>query len=218
MTDPRGIRLVSSQADAEPASRITTRYRVVVSNADDGDVTLRVYDLKRFRIVASWRGEQARRLIDSDVIGCDCLSCPVKECDKRCVRELMLVAAGIQMELEQSPATATVDPLQHRLHELDVRLPAFHKRIAALLFGLPGQHLSDTDVHCLTQFRFPFIDDNKTATILDDLVCWRVVQRIDAGENGVFYDTDTRQHLHVFCTRTGELRDAPTSGVLQVVG
>lgn len=218
MTDPRRIRLVSSQADPQPARRITARYRLVVSNPEGCEVNVRIYDLQRRRIVRSWRGELARRLLDADVPGYRCLSCPVQDCDKRCVRELMLVAAGIQMELERYPIAATVDPLQHRLLELDVRLPAFHRRIAALLFGLPGKHLSDTDVHCLTQCRYPFIDDEKTATILDDLVRWRILQRIDAGANGVFYDTDTRPHLHVYCTQSGELRDAPASGVLQVAG
>lgn len=217
MTDSRRIRLVSSQA--EPARGAKDRYRVVVSNADDCDVTVRVYDLKGRRIVGSWRGELARRLMDSDVLGYSCLSCPVEECDKRSVRELMLVAAGIQMELERCPlAGKKSDPLGIRLRELRLSLPAFHERIAALVFGLPGQHLSDNDVHCLTQFRYPSIDDEKTATVLDDLVRWRVLQRVCAGENGVFYDTDTRPHLHVYCARSGELRDAPASGVLQVVG
>ncbi len=220
MTDSRRIRLVSSQADPEPpVGGATARYRVIVSNSAECGVTVRVHDVKRRRIVGSWRGEQAQRLIESDVLGCDCLSCPVKECDKRCVRELMLVAAGIQMELEQRRLSDTMtDRLTHRLGELEVRLPPFHERIAVLLFGEPGQHLSDSDVHCLTHFRYPFIDDEKTATVLDDLVRWRVLQRIDAGENGVFYDTETRPHLHVYCTRSGELRDAPASGVLQVVG
>ena len=131
----------------------------------------------------------------------------------------MLVAAGIQMELEQCRLSDTItDRLQRRLSELEVRLPSFHKRIAALLFGLPGQHLSDADVHSLTQFRYPFVDDERTTRVLDDLVRWGVLQRIDAGANGVFYDIETRAHLHVYCTRTGELRDAPASGILQVSG
>ena len=219
MGDNGHIRLVSSQAEPGPSAPSTTvaRYRVFVSNEPDCDVVVRVYDLKRRRVLGSWRGELARRLIDADVLGYGCLSCPAEACDKRFVRELMLVAAGIQMELEQCPlASASADPLRTRLRELELRLPAFHTRIAALLFSLSGQHLSDTEIHCLAQFRYPLFDDDKIATVLDDLVRWRVIQRIDAGANRVFYDTRTSPHLHVYCARTGELHDAPASGVLQV--
>lgn len=202
-----------------PASNTVPRYRVVITNEPGSDVAVRVYDRLRDQVLGCWIGETARRLLDSDVLGYNCLSCPVEVCDKRFVRQLMLVAARIQMELERRATTGLPeDPLQTRLCELRLRLPDFHKRVATLLFDRPGHHLSDADAHCLAQFEYPFIEEERIDGILDDLVRWRVIQRIVVDARKAFYDIDTRPHLHVYCRQTNALRDAPSSGVVKVAG
>ena len=175
-----------------------------------------VYDLRRNAVVVTWRGELARRLLASDIVrrrpeG----AAGMGPCDKRFVEELTLAATRIQMERHDEPERRRESTmLRRRIAALGLRLPAPHSRIADIMYQRPGQHLSNEDLICLAQLAFPCIDAEQVVSLLDELVRWRLVQRIEVDAGNVFYDIDTRPHLHVFCPRSRELHDAPGNGVV----
>ncbi len=78
-----------------------------------------------------------------------------------------------------------------------------------MLFDHPGRHLSDQQVTSLLQLQYPSIDGQCVASLLDDLVSWEVIQRVEVDAHRRFYDIDTRPHLHLYCAETDELCVAP---------
>jgi Fe2+ or Zn2+ uptake regulation protein len=106
--------------------------------------------------------------------------------------------------------------LDRRLRRLGVNLTGSHRMVATVLFAHPGYHLSRTEVCCLLSLeRMPFSRE-KVVRWLDDLVHWRVIQRIDVTGGHTFYDIDTRPQLHLFDPRTGTLRDGTVQGVVDI--
>lgn len=189
----------------------TNRYQLYVSDAPGEAAAVRVHDSVLNRILLAWRGAVARRLIDSQLLRFCARSASCHGCDKKLIRELAMTAASIAMSLEHR---ADVDLLSRRLRELDLRLPALHAHIANLLFAHPERHFAHEEIVCLLSLTRPSLCRRQVDECLDELVRMRVVQRVDVDGAGVFYDIDTRPHLHVYCERTRELFDAPGAGVL----
>ena len=90
--------------------------------------------------------------------------------------------------------------------------------IARLLFAKPGQHFSTQDVACLFLLECPSLvfTEGRLAACLDELAYWGVIQRIEVDGENIFYDINTNPHLHVYNSRTRELRDANLQGILHV--
>ena len=84
------------------------------------------------------------------------------------------------------------------------------------MFQYPGKHLRREDAVGITALEYPSVDTRRIESLLDDLVRWRVIQRIDVNDEHVFYDINTTPHLHVYRSQTGELDDAPDVGVLRI--
>ena len=155
---------------------------------------------------------------------------------------LMLVSAAAQMAADRldqlswegvrrdsdRPLASSIDPaaaddaptgiafrsLSMRLSRLGRRLPLPHYRVARLLFSYPGEHLSLEDVTCLLLLESAFLSRHSVRLWLDELVPWRVIQRIEIDARNTGYDIDTRPHLHVYYPKTRSLHDAPADGVL----
>lgn len=191
------------------------RYQLFVSNQPGDAVAIRVYDSMLKRIIVKWQGEVARQLLESEVLPCDGKAFGCRRCDKALIRKLTLTAAAIvaAIDTEQS-----ADRLRRRMHDLDIGLTPFHSHIARLLFAYPERHFAHEEVICLLTLQNPSVNQKRIANHLDDLVRWHVIQRIDVGRAHVFYDTNTRPHLHVYCPQAHELHDAPDEGVLRVAG
>lgn len=156
------------------------------------------------------------------------------EADKTFLQHLALAAASAQMALDcgaatrgtavRRPATSTgaMKPLatprwsrlDARLRRLDTTLGGPLKYVARLLFSHPGQHFSTADVCCLLAMQGLPVANRDVGGWLDELASRGITQRIDVSADSVFYDTDTRPHVHIYNHETGELRDATVHGVI----
>ncbi len=209
------LKLVSSQPEPDYAST-PNRYLVHVSGRATAMPAVRVYDRARKQVVLRWHGQVARRLLDSKALPLKGLSNGSHDCDKAQLQTLALAAASIQMERERHtipgrPGLRRVDGLD----EKDFRMATtLHHAVLALLFDHAQRHLAAEEVVFLMLIRCPSITACRIEQVLDDLVRWSMIQRITVDADSVYYDTDMREHLHVFDARTRELRDAPASGVL----
>ena len=190
-------------------------------SAHAGEVTvddLTIDDGPAGRIVLSWRGEVARRLVAKNALARKAAKCGPISISKQAAKRLALQAAAIgyedgELDVAADSELLVADRLWQRLRDLGIRIPRVHSHVAIALFRYPGEHLSAADALCLAQLTFPNLDAVRLNGCLDDLADWGVVQRISVGVD-VFYDLETAPHLHLFNTQTRELTDAPTSGVI----
>ena len=150
-----------------------------------------------------WRGEVARRLLALAGLPDRIRTSGSHPCSKKLLKCLSLAAAKIELELSRSEA------LSDRLAGLREDIPPAHRRVAEMLFNHPGKHLSEQQVVGVLQLQHPCIDTRCVVPLLDDLVAWNVIQRVEVDARRRFYDIDTRPHLHVYCAGTDELIDAP---------
>lgn len=186
------------------------RYSLFVSDRASPLPAIRVYDRAQRRVLLRWQGEVARRLLDADDLPLAYLTNGSHRCDKALLRRLTIAAASIGMGLEQ-PDDRT-GPCR-----TDRQLPLLHSRVAGLLFDHPDHHFAHEEIICLMGFRFPCIAPRHIEKVLDDLVDSVTIQRVTVNADAVFYDIDTRPHLHVYDARCQELRDADFNGVLRLV-
>ena len=202
------IRLVSSQP--QPDHGASRRYRVVVSDSQGPRPAIRVYDRGLARVLVKWTGDTAGRLLESGTF--TRLLRGRQDCDKQMVRKLTLAAAA--MDMAPARSVRTTDRLRQRLENLDAQISSQHARVAEVLFDYPEHHFSREDVICLLGLRRLCFDRKRIEACLDDLVSWRVVQRVEVDVDTVFFDINTEPHLHLFCPQRRELTDAPSSGVV----
>ena len=226
------LRLVlPPRARPETARPALNRYRLHVTARESNAAALSVHDQTLSFPVLEWRGAFARRLLDSNPLSPRDLANGTHGLDKSDLQKLALAAVSIAMSSGPHAHRAQIHrdadvraraelALSLRLKRLRIRIPAFHTRVARLLFRYPGKHLLREDAVGMTALEYPSIDRPRIQSLLDDLVRWRVIQRIEAGiETGkehVFYDIDTTPHLHLYRSQTGELDDAPDTGVLRI--
>ena len=207
MIEPPRIRLVSSRRAPDD-----DRYWVLVALHEFAETSIHVVDRRSNRVLTKWRGAAARSLLEFDTLPPRLRTSGTHACGKAVFRELMLAAASISLNLERY-----LD-LDARLETLDHPIPAFHMRLARLLFNHPGKHFSEPEIICLLLLEYPGIDPCRIPAHLDELVQWGIIQRVDVGMDWCYYDIDTRPHLHIYCPRTRDLTDAPVNGVVQVIG
>lgn len=186
------------------------RFRVLVSCQPGSETALHIYDRLDSCVLMKWRGEVARRLIYTAGLPESVRAGGSGTCSKTLLQQISLAATRIELEMSRDHA------LDARLLSLRDDVPPPHRRIAELLFGHPGKHLSEHDVVSMMLLQYPCIDRQSVPPLLDDLVAWGVVQRVEVDAHRRFYDIDTRPHLHVYCPETNELRDAPGSGVIHI--
>ena len=205
----------SSRRALVPTARPPRRYRLRVNPTGD---CIRIDDGQdAARTLLSWRGDVARRLLDGNPLLQAAARNGVVSIDKHELKRLTLRATTFDVE-DSDPSDLDLElrgaeHLWQRLRDLGIRIPSFHSRVAKVLFRYPDEHLCAADAQCLTQLAFPNHGADRLSQCLDDLVAWRVVQRVAVGAD-VFYDLDIEPHLHLFDTRTCELTDAPTSGIV----
>lgn len=194
---------------------VIDRYQLYVSDQPGEAVAIRVYDGVLKRILLKWQGEIARQLLDSNILplAARCDGC--RRCDKDLVHKLTLAAAAIATALDIGRDS---DALRQRLDRLQLSLSPFHMHIARLLFSCPEKHLAEDEVICLLTLQNPCVSRRRILLHLDELVRWKVIQKIVVAGDRAFYDINTRPHLHIYCRRTHELHDAPSDGVLQLSG
>ena len=197
---------IHSSPDAKRPS--DERFRLLVSCHRGSETALHVYDRQDRRVLMKWRGEIARRLLSTAGLPERIRTSGSHPCGKTLLKCLSLAAARIELELARGQA------LSDRLAALREDIPPPHRRVAETLFGYPGKHLSEQQIISLLHLQYPCIDARCVASLLDDLVAWEIIQRVEVGANRRFYDIDTRPHLHVYCAETDELSDAPGSGVI----
>lgn len=221
------------------------RYHVIMVRPPGNDVALRVFDHNLSRVLLDWKGAVVRHLVESGALPTELCKNGCYACDKSFVWHLILAGAATQMALDQigvlqsglnkvlrkqlscptsmaigkrknhqTPSAALAD----RLDELGIQLTAPHKFLAKMLFAHPGHHFSEQDVCCLLRLKFPplVLPDHRVTACLDDLARWRVIQRIEVDTQNIFYDIITTPHLHLYDSRTRELRDADAEGIIHV--
>ena len=211
------MKLVSSQPGSEPDTplRAPSRYRLYVSDQPGLLAQIRVYDRSLRRVFLKWQGELARRMLDSEALADMHLSNGCHDCDKALVRSLVLAAAKLSL----LPASGgRSEDLARRLRHLGRPVPLLTRKVAALLFQHPGHHFEESEIVCALTSDNLICHAGAIQRALDELVQWDVIQRIEVDEINVFYDIDTRPHVHVFDAGTRVLSDVPASGVLKVVG
>lgn len=213
--------------DRRRADEEVKRYRVELSSESGDDRGLVVTDRQSGWRIFDWRGPIVNRLVEDGIVPRPERGPIVLYRDKAFVQHLALAAASTRMALDREaiPDRAGIArrrysacelncPLRARLTALGVALGAAHSRIARLLFEHPGHHFSQAEVFCLLELEDIPVRRSNVMRWLDELASLQVLQRIDAAPGRVFYDVDTRPHLHIFDETTGELRDAEVEGVI----
>lgn len=165
-------------------------YQLVVSEDVDRGPSIHIVDsdsgANRFR----WAGYEARYLFGLPRLAA-LLGRPGRHsCAKADVQELALAAAAAHTRLEG--------------------LPNLHRRVLALMYRQPGHHHTTDDVTCLLGLAGCVVRSNDVAACLEGLVAWRLLQRIEIDRDNVFYDIDTRPHVHLYCPISRTLRDVPS--------
>ena len=191
------------------------RFRLLVDNGSLGPTTLEVVDRGAQHRLAQWRGPIAKRLLESAALPRLFKQSGTHECDKAFVQQLMLAAAVIDLPREITCARRC-GPIPCRDRRDDDGRSVLHIRLVQMLNAHPGHHFSQDDIVCLTLLENPALNASRIILHLDDIVRWRLVQRIRIDDDHVFYDLDTRPHLHVYDTRRRILMDAPDKGCLKI--
>ncbi|MEX2125022.1 MAG: hypothetical protein WD795_14095 [Woeseia sp.] len=151
-------------------------------------------------------------LLESGALPGD-LSCSGRHrCDKWFVWHLILAATATQIALDQIgylgsrlysifgkrkpsaqwlPAGRNNGLLSEALPDCPARRPLQlaepHKQIARALSARPGHRLTTDDICCLLLLEYPALPARQIRACLDDLVSWRIVQRIEADDGNVFF-------------------------------
>lgn len=185
------------------------RYQISILDGRYGLFAIRIFDRERKQDVVTWRGDIARKLLAVGALPADRNSRILA--DKSAVWHLVLAAAAYASNEESE----TPPLLAERLERLGVELTGAETRLARLLFEYPEQHLSLDDIVCLFALRYP-ATSHRVAELLERLARDGVVQKIIIDPDTVFFDLDTRPHVHVFDRRTRQLVDAPKQGVIQL--
>ncbi|MDJ0711704.1 MAG: hypothetical protein QNJ14_15040 [Woeseiaceae bacterium] len=185
------------------------RYEISVLDGRYGLFAIRIFDRERRHDVVAWHGDTARYLLAAGALP-DHYTARFLA-DKSVVWHLVLAAAAYAAneKLDTPPMLA------ERLDRLDLELTGAEARLARMLFEHPGQHLSLDDIVCLCSLRYP-ATGHLVPGLLEQLARKGVIQKITVDRHTVFFDLDTRPHVHVFDRRTRELLDAPTQGVIQM--
>lgn len=217
------VKLILPRVRPEAVQPAVNRYRLFITARGSNAAALSVHEHNRSFPVLEWRGTFARRLLDSNPLPPRDLTNGTYDLDKSDIQQLALAAVSIAMNSKQRAKHNAAEVcaraernLSLRLKHLHIQIPAFHKRVAQLLFQYPGKHLLKEDAVGITVLQYPSVDTHRIESLLDDLARWQVIQRIDVDNEHVFYDIDTTPHLHVYHSQTGELDDAPETGVLRV--
>lgn len=167
------------------------------------------------RRLARWQGRMANRLLVSQTLPERYRASGSHPCDKHLVRRIMMTAAAVGLTSAESD-NRPVDIRVGRLRANRSRRSGLHDRILELLHGHPSYHFSQHDLICLVGLESPCIDAATIAAHLEDIVRWRLVQRIEVDTDNVFFDINTTPHLHVYDARFRRLLDAPSSGFVIV--
>jgi len=209
-----------------------TRYRITV--ARERPVRITATDRQTGTRICGWCGAVAVQLLDCGILSSTCGTVESFEVDKAFLQHLALEAASAQMVLDRqarAPASATRQRvasagapksmseerwsrLEARLRRLNATLSGPLKHVARLLFSYPGQHLSIADVCSLLAMQGLPVSNREAGTWLDELAARGITQRIEVSAVHVFYDIDTRPHVHIYDHETGKLRDATVQGVI----
>ncbi len=184
------------------------RYEISVLDGRFGLFAVRIFDLEQQQDLVTWQGAVARYLLTSGALPDGNAS--RFGASKSTVWHLVLAAAAFSANAR----LASPPMLAERLERLGTKLTGSEARLARLLFEYPGQHLSRDDVICLCSLRYPGTGHCVPA-LLERLAGAGVVQKIEIDRDNVFFDLDTRPHVHVFDRSTLQLFDAPTQGVIQ---
>ncbi len=217
------VKLILPRIRPEAAQPTVNRYRLFITARGSNAAALSVHDHNRRFPVLEWRGTFARRLLDSNPLPPRDLTNGTYDLDKSDIQQLALAAVSIAMnsgpynDYKAAEVCKRAERnLSLRLRRLRIQIPVFHMRVARLLFQYPGKHLLKEDAVGITELQYPSVDTHRIESLLDDLARWHVIQRIDVDDEHVFYDIDTTPHLHVYRSQTGELDDAPDTGVLRI--
>lgn len=210
------------------AGRRSSRFAITVSLARRARIE--VQDRLSNQTLFDWSGSIASHLIESGALPPQTSPVDTHYGDKGFVQHLSLLAASAELAgqepAETVPASRRRDPhaarparirwsrLSARLRRLGASLGRDDMAVAKLLFSKPGQHFSTDDVACLLQLRDRPLPSHRIDAALDRLTALEVIQRIDVAPGRVFYDIDTRPHLHLYDEKTGELYDAEVDGVI----
>ena len=204
----RIIPIYRSRPDPSPTQY---RYQLSVLDGGCGVASVRIYDRIRCLDIAVWTGEAARRIMAAGILPAELHRSGRYLAGKSFIWHLMLASAAVTADL----ANDYSKPLDERLAELGIELRGAKARVAVTLFDYPGQHLSRSEVQCLIGLGCPAAA-TRVPEYLDELVALRVISEIVVDEDNIFYDIDTRPHLHIFDPIRRELLDAPADGVVRI--
>lgn len=217
----------SPNQNPDPKSAIS-RFTITVSRARRARVEVR--DRQNDRTLFEWSGSIASHLIESGALPPQTAPVDTHFGDKGFVQHLSLLAASAELaspdpaeaaaegrgreQRSTRPARMRWSRLSARLRRLGASLGRDDMTVAKLLFSKPGQHFSTDDVSCLLELRDRPLPSDRVKSALDRLTALAVIQRIDVAPGRIFYDIDTRPHLHLYDETTGELHDAEVDGVI----
>ena len=200
-----------------------SRYRLQI---EPDEPAILVYDADLKRTLFEWTGLIARDLLRSSALVSARTGSAVPV-GKAFVRSLTLAATAARINLDQGRSDSKERSdlqvrklpdrrLERRLGGRELSLSGSHLCIARILFERRGEHLSEDDVTCLALLGCPSVKLETVRSCLADLTRWRILQRVVVDEDNIFYDTETRPHLHVFDPVRRRLDDAPQRGVVAV--
>jgi len=198
------------------------RFRIVLDRCPFGIRTLVVIDRRSGHRMFRWHGNVVDHLVDCGVIESQAPDRAVQLRDKAFVQHLAMAATSARMAVERAEAPAScAEPSAPESHALDARLEALgalldrgQERVARLLFAHPGHHFNRFEICCLLELEQVPVHQRRVDRWLEELVGLGLIQRIEVSADRVFYDIDTRPHLHVYYPGSGELRDAGSEGVI----
>ncbi len=184
------------------------RYLLQVSGSQTASLSLRVHDLDRNRVILQWNSAIGQRLLASPAAPVGARRNGFFPLTKRGVKRLTLVAMSIRMVLD-APG---------RRRERRRQKPGLHRYVADMLRERAGEHLLAEDIVASVLARLPATDPALVERCLGELVDHGKIQRIAIDAATIFYDADTRAHLHVYDPDSRTLTDAPTQGVIVTTG
>lgn len=197
------------RGDAESGDGACQRYRVRMFKSAAGEWSLVAIDTCSDREVLSWVGFRLGRLLEAHPTLWAATERRALYCSKAYIRRLAMDKAALDMamEPEQRPATdrLTVATSPDRDERVLLRLLKSHC----------GQHYTADDVLCLLTLNGYRLTEARASRLLAALAAKGELQEIRLSDGRVFFDCDTRPHLHIFDPVRNELFDAPESGVIE---
>lgn len=193
--------------------QLSDRYSIVTSGPTGFDGSMEIVDRHTGQTLFDWSGPGMVELRSRHPVLKACSTNRELRCSKAFVRRLALSKTAIDLARSKPVANRGAEPSSVRVCRPD---PACGY-LALLLRSRPGVHYTLDDVCSLLALKGHCPEARSVLALLEKLCRQGQLQRIAAAPGRVFYDCDTRPHLHIYDPDRNELCDAPATGVISRV-